>query len=79
MSMCFSNVTRCTAVYRAVEVIPFEMDAAEERAFAIDGYIIVFLESADEMLNIVFSNKLDSKIINDERTGWVSCLKRPGI
>ena len=50
----------------AVLVIPIQMDATEDFAIAVDCYIIVFLETVDEVVGMDLANDFDAEVIDNE-------------
>ena len=54
------------AVRMLLRIIPFEIDSCKFLALPIGGDCVVFLQYFLKMLDMLFSDIFDSKVINDE-------------
>ena len=63
---CFFDIIWHGEIDMLILVIPFEVDSAECCSLPIDGNIIMFLESGDEVFSSVSADVLDAKIIYDQ-------------
>ena len=61
---CFLDVCGHGYVTNAFGVVPVNGETAIEGSSPVDGYSIELLESLDDMVRRVFSNVLDTKIVN---------------
>ena len=62
----FGDILGHGEVDGAVLVIPIQMDATEDFAIAVDCYIVVFLETVDEVVGMDLANDFDAEVIDDE-------------
>ena len=65
----FGDIVGHGEVNGSFGVVPIEMDAAEDFPFTVDGDVIVFFETVDEMVGVGLANNFDAKVVNDKIEG----------
>ena len=47
-------------------IVPVNGESAEEGTVPVDGYGVEFLQGLDVVFDVIFSDVLDTKVVNDE-------------